>query len=87
MAERLDVETRIPPAAERLVPRTRLKLAVFCSNAARGTSVSVAESLPRDSRKPPARLAQAADRAGIDWTIPLGRWKKTGLRTVKAEAA
>jgi FMNH2-dependent dimethyl sulfone monooxygenase len=53
----------------------RLKLAVFCANLARGTSISFAESLPKGSWRESARLARAADRAGIDGMIPLGRWK------------
>ena len=53
----------------------RLKLAVFCVNVARGTSISFAESLPKASWAESVRLAQAADRAGIDGFIPLGRWK------------
>ena len=53
----------------------RLKLAVFCVNVARGTSISFAESLPKATWDESARLAQAADRAGLDGFIPLGRWK------------
>jgi alkanesulfonate monooxygenase SsuD/methylene tetrahydromethanopterin reductase-like flavin-dependent oxidoreductase (luciferase family) len=58
-----------------LDPVNRLKLAVFCANVARGTSISLAESLPEASWEESARLARAADRAGIDAMIPLGRWK------------
>jgi alkanesulfonate monooxygenase SsuD/methylene tetrahydromethanopterin reductase-like flavin-dependent oxidoreductase (luciferase family) len=53
----------------------RLKLAVFCANVARGTSMSFADTLPTGSWDESARLAIAADRAGIDGMIPLGRWK------------
>ncbi len=72
------------PVTDRAVPReqnpmldpaNRLKLAVFCANIARGTSISFAESLPTGSWDESARLALAADRAGIDGMIPLGRWK------------
>jgi alkanesulfonate monooxygenase SsuD/methylene tetrahydromethanopterin reductase-like flavin-dependent oxidoreductase (luciferase family) len=58
-----------------LDPANRLKLAVFCANVARGTSMSLAESLPKGDWQESARLAQAADRAGLDGMIPLGRWK------------
>jgi FMNH2-dependent dimethyl sulfone monooxygenase len=58
-------------------PRNRLKLAVFCANVARGTSMSDAETLPKVTWDESRRLALAADRAGIDGMIPLGRWKYT----------
>jgi dimethylsulfone monooxygenase len=58
-------------------PGNRLKLAVFCANVARGTSMSDAETLPKVTWEESQRLARAADRAGIDGMIPLGRWKYT----------
>jgi FMNH2-dependent dimethyl sulfone monooxygenase len=58
-----------------LEPGNRLKLALFCANVARGTSMSFAESLPKGQWAEAARLAQRADAAGIDGYIPLGRWK------------
>ena len=58
-----------------LEPGNRLKLALFCANVARGTSMSFAPSLPRGQWEETARLAQRADAAGIDGYIPLGRWK------------
>ena len=58
-----------------LDPRNRLKLAVFCANVARGTSMSFADSLPKGQWRETARLCQRADAAGIDGFIPLGRWK------------
>jgi alkanesulfonate monooxygenase SsuD/methylene tetrahydromethanopterin reductase-like flavin-dependent oxidoreductase (luciferase family) len=60
-----------------LDPANRLKLAVFCANVARGTSLSHADTLPTGSWDESRRLAQAADRAGIDGFIPLARWKNT----------
>ena len=69
-----------PVAAERNPmrdPANRLKLAVFCANVARGTSMSDAETLPKVTWEESQRLARAADRAGIDGMIPLGRWKAT----------
>jgi alkanesulfonate monooxygenase SsuD/methylene tetrahydromethanopterin reductase-like flavin-dependent oxidoreductase (luciferase family) len=58
-----------------LEPRNRLKLALFCANVARGTSMSFAKSLPKGQWEEAARLATRADAAGIDGYIPLGRWK------------
>jgi FMNH2-dependent dimethyl sulfone monooxygenase len=58
-----------------LDPANRLKLAVFCANTARGTSMSTAETLPKATWPESARLGVAADRAGIDGFIPLARWK------------
>jgi dimethylsulfone monooxygenase len=77
----------IPVAPERNPmrdPANRLKLAVFCANVARGTSMSEAETLPKVTWEESQRLALAADRAGIDGMIPLGRWKATarGAREV-----
>jgi alkanesulfonate monooxygenase SsuD/methylene tetrahydromethanopterin reductase-like flavin-dependent oxidoreductase (luciferase family) len=53
----------------------RIKLAVFCSNVARGTSISTAEDLPKGSWPEAKRICMAADEAGFDAAIPLGRWK------------
>ena len=58
-----------------LEPGNRIKLALFCANVARGTSMSFADSLPKGQWRETARLAQRADAAGIDGFIPLGRWK------------
>jgi alkanesulfonate monooxygenase SsuD/methylene tetrahydromethanopterin reductase-like flavin-dependent oxidoreductase (luciferase family) len=58
-----------------LEPGNRLKLALFCANVARGTSMSFAPSLPKGQWQEAARLAVRADAAGIDGYIPLGRWK------------
>jgi alkanesulfonate monooxygenase SsuD/methylene tetrahydromethanopterin reductase-like flavin-dependent oxidoreductase (luciferase family) len=65
------------PRAENpmLDPGNPLKLAVFCANVARGTSISHAGSLPVAGWEESRRLARAADRAGIDGFIPLARWK------------
>jgi alkanesulfonate monooxygenase SsuD/methylene tetrahydromethanopterin reductase-like flavin-dependent oxidoreductase (luciferase family) len=58
-----------------LDPANRLKLALFCANVARGTSMSFADSLPKGQWAEASRLARRADAAGIDGYIPLGRWK------------
>jgi len=61
-----------------------LKLAVFCANVARGTSISTAETLPKGQWQETRRLALAADAAGLDGFIPLGRWK-ANTRTQRPE--
>lgn len=84
----MSADAELSPAAgtqlDRPVPResnpmlesgNRLKLALFCANVARGTSMSFAESLPKGQWEEAARLATRADAAGIDGYIPLGRWK------------
>lgn len=58
-----------------LDPSNPLKLALFCANVARGTSMSFADSLPKGQWEEASRLARRADAAGIDGYIPLGRWK------------
>ncbi|MGH2850250.1 MAG: hypothetical protein ACRDLP_06505, partial [Solirubrobacteraceae bacterium] len=69
----------IVPPLDRPVPRetnpmldpgNRLKLALFCANVARGTSMSFADSLPKGQWEEASRLARRADAAGIDGYIP-----------------
>jgi alkanesulfonate monooxygenase SsuD/methylene tetrahydromethanopterin reductase-like flavin-dependent oxidoreductase (luciferase family) len=83
--ETLTLDTPVAPERNPMRdPANRLKLAVFCANVARGTSMSEAETLPKVTWEESQRLALAADRAGIDGMIPLGRWKATarGAREV-----
>ena len=76
--EQAPMDVPVPPERNPMRdPGNRLKLAVFCANVARGTSMSEAESLPKVTWDESRRLAIAADRAGIDGMIPLGRWKAT----------
>ena len=76
--EQAPLDVPVPPERNPMRdPGNRLKLAVFCANVARGTSMSEAETLPRVTWEESQRLALAADRAGIDGMIPLGRWKAT----------
>jgi FMNH2-dependent dimethyl sulfone monooxygenase len=59
-----------------LQPRNRFKLALFCANTARGTTVSLdADPLVQVTWPESIRICQAADRAGIDAVIPLARWR------------
>jgi dimethylsulfone monooxygenase len=53
------------------------KLALFCLNTSRGSSISFAETLPKATWPESARVARAADAAGVDAIIPLARWKNT----------
>ena len=76
--EQAPLDVPVPPERNPMRdPGNRLKLAVFCANVARGTSMSEAETLPKVTWEESQRLALAADRAGIDGMIPLGRWKAT----------
>ena len=65
--------TTLNPVAD----RDGFKLALFCLNTARGSSISHAPTLPKATWDESVRVAQAADRAGIDAIIPLARWKNT----------
>jgi dimethylsulfone monooxygenase len=83
--EQAPMDRPVPPERNPMRdPGNRIKLAVFCANIARGTSMSDAEMLPKATWEESQRLAHAADRAGIDGMIPLGRWKATarGARDV-----
>jgi FMNH2-dependent dimethyl sulfone monooxygenase len=51
------------------------KLALFCLNSSRGSTVSHADTVPKATWAESVRVAAAADRAGIDAIIPLARWK------------
>jgi FMNH2-dependent dimethyl sulfone monooxygenase len=54
------------------------KLAVFGVNQRRGTLISSVDGTPKATWADTKAIAQAADRAGIDGLIPLGRWKNMG---------
>ena len=54
----------------------RFKLALFCVNTARGTTMSLdTTGLVKVSWDESVRICQRADRAGIDAVIPLARWR------------
>ncbi|WP_286249570.1 LLM class flavin-dependent oxidoreductase [Streptomyces graminofaciens] len=62
----------------------RFKLALFCVNIARGSTVSLDTSqLIQVTWDESVRICQAADRAGIDAVIPLARWRNAA--TLKPE--
>lgn len=75
MASSLD--HRVPRSTNPVANRDGFKLALFCLNTARGSSISHADTLPKATWDESVRVAQAADAAGIDAIIPLARWKNT----------
>jgi FMNH2-dependent dimethyl sulfone monooxygenase len=66
-----------------LSPRHRMKLAIFGLNQRRGTTISEVEGTPKATWEETKAIAQAADEAGIDGLIPLGRWKNMGREDVQ----
>lgn len=71
------LDARVPLSANPVADRNGFKLALFCLNTARGSSISHADTLPKATWEESVRVAQAADRAGIDAIVPLARWKNT----------
>ncbi|MBW8485858.1 LLM class flavin-dependent oxidoreductase [Actinomadura parmotrematis] len=53
----------------------RLKLAVFSANMAGGANLTHAPEAPQGTWTESVRIAQAADRAGIEALIPVARWR------------
>lgn len=61
-----------------LADRNRFKLALFCPNTARGTTMSYAtDELIKVTWDEQVRLCTAADRAGFEAVIPLAKWRNT----------
>ena len=73
----MTLDSRVPMTSNPVADRDGFKLALFCLNTARGSSISHADTLPKATWQESVRVAQAADRAGIDAIIPLARWKNT----------
>lgn len=71
------LDTPVPASSNPIADRDGFKLALFCLNTARGSSITHADTLPKATWDESKRVAQAADRAGIDAIIPLARWKNT----------
>jgi FMNH2-dependent dimethyl sulfone monooxygenase len=58
--------------------RNRFKIALFCPNTSRGTTMSTAtDSLIEVTWDEQVRLCTAAERAGFDAVIPLAKWRNT----------
>jgi FMNH2-dependent dimethyl sulfone monooxygenase len=72
-------DSRMPSADSRLLADPdQFKLALFCPNTARGTTMSTArDGLVKATWDEQIRLCQAADRAGIEAVIPLAKWRNT----------
>ena len=69
------------PRAALLNSPNRFKLAVFGANVSGGCSITDAEGAIEVSWEESRRIAQLADRAGIEAMIPVARWKGFGGTT------
>ena len=58
--------------------RNRLKLGLFGANCSSGRAVTMVPERWSGSLPDCLRLAQMADRAGIEFMLPIGRWKGYG---------
>jgi dimethylsulfone monooxygenase len=61
--------------------RNRLKLGLFGANCSSGRAVTMVPERWSGSWPDCVRLAQMADRAGIEFMLPIGRWKGYGGET------
>lgn len=70
------------PARERsagpLFNANRFKLGIFCMNVSYGTTMTTAEGTLTPTWDENVRIAQAADAAGWEFLLPLGRWRGLG---------
>jgi alkanesulfonate monooxygenase SsuD/methylene tetrahydromethanopterin reductase-like flavin-dependent oxidoreductase (luciferase family) len=56
----------------------RFKLGIFCMNVSYGTTMTTAEGTLTPTWEENVRIAQAADAAGGEFLLPLGRWRGLG---------
>lgn len=56
----------------------RFKLGVFCFNVSHGTTITTAEGTLTPTWEENVRIARAADNAGWEFLLPLGRWRGFG---------
>jgi alkanesulfonate monooxygenase SsuD/methylene tetrahydromethanopterin reductase-like flavin-dependent oxidoreductase (luciferase family) len=56
----------------------RFKLGIFCMNVSYGTTMTTAEGTLTPTWEENVRIAQAADAAGWEFLLPLGRWRGLG---------
>jgi len=61
-----------------LFNENRFKLGVFCFNVSHGTTMTTAEGTVTPTWEENVRIAQAADNAGWEFLLPLGRWRGFG---------
>ena len=75
----------IPAELERsdvpLFNENRFKLGVFSFNVSYGTTMTFAEGTVTPTWEENVRIAQAADSAGWEFLLPLGRWRGWGGKT------
>jgi alkanesulfonate monooxygenase SsuD/methylene tetrahydromethanopterin reductase-like flavin-dependent oxidoreductase (luciferase family) len=75
----------IPAEVERsdvpLFNENRFKLGVFSFNVSYGTTMTFAEGTVTPTWEENVRIAQAADSAGWEFLLPLGRWRGWGGKT------
>jgi FMNH2-dependent dimethyl sulfone monooxygenase len=64
-------------------PDNPFKLAIFGLNQRRGTNISDEQGTPRATWSESKRVAQLADRVGLDGIVPLARWKNMGRDDVQ----
>lgn len=70
-----------PKSGPLLSSPNRLKLAVFCANTERGTTVTFAPEALKLTWPNSLAIAMAADEAGFEAIIPLARWRKPRTTT------
>src|ERR671917_192644 len=58
--------------------RNRLKIGLFGANCSSGRAVTLVDERWSGDWKDCLALARAADEAGIDFMLPIGRWKGYG---------
>ena len=75
MASGDGLDTPVDKATNPVADGDGFKLALFCLNSERGSSISFADTLPKATWDESLRVATAADRAGIDAIVPLATWK------------
>jgi FMNH2-dependent dimethyl sulfone monooxygenase len=80
-------DERIPSSESPMLnDLNRFKIALFCPNTARGTTMSHAtERLIKVTWDEQVRLCSAAERAGIDAVIPLAKWRNTPRLTRESD--
>jgi alkanesulfonate monooxygenase SsuD/methylene tetrahydromethanopterin reductase-like flavin-dependent oxidoreductase (luciferase family) len=61
-----------------LYNENRFKLGIFCFNVSQGTTITKAPGTLTPTWQENVRIAQAADRAGWEFLLPLGRWRGLG---------
>jgi FMNH2-dependent dimethyl sulfone monooxygenase len=66
------------PLAAAALNENRFKLGIFCMNVSHGTTMTTAPGALTPTWAENVRIARAADRAGWEFLLPLGRWRGFG---------